>query len=82
MQKPTFVRKLTILELVEEMEIIEPMTLVNYLDMTEGAARKAIWRLQKVGYLEPLRSEGGGWILTNKGDAHLDFLRRCRDVKQ
>lgn len=71
-----FVRKLNILELIDEMEIIELMTLVNYLDMTYHAATTGIWRLHEAGYVEPLTSEGGKWVLTNKGYDHLDFLRR------
>jgi len=77
-----FVRKLNILELIEEMEIIGRMTLVNHLDMTYGAAKLAIWRLQKAGYLEPLTTKGGRWVLTNKGYDYLEFLRRNRDGKQ
>jgi len=70
-----FVRKLNILELIEEMEIIGPMSLVDNFDISYSGAARRIYRLQKAGLIEPLGIERGKW-LSIKGYDHLDFLRR------
>lgn len=82
MDKKPIVRKLSILELMDEVEIVEVLTLVNHLGMTFHAAEMAIWRLQKVGYVETLTKQGGRWVLTNKGYDYEEFLRRQRDGKR
>lgn len=82
MGKRDFVPKLKILELIDEIEIVEVLTLVNHLDMSYGAATLALWRLKKAGYIERLTKEGGRWVLTNKGYDYLEFLRRQRDGKR
>ncbi|MBA7644353.1 hypothetical protein ES703_52096 [subsurface metagenome] len=82
MDNKKFVTKLRILELIDEIEVIELMTLVNHLNMSFHAAEMAIWRLKRAGYVEPLTSEEGRCVLTNKGYDYLDFLRRRRDGKR
>ena len=71
-----FVRKLNILELIEEMEIIGRMSLVDNFDISYSGAARRIYRLQKAGLIEPLGIERGKWVLSVKGYDHLDFLRR------
>jgi len=73
-----FVPKIEVLKLIEEMEIIRPFDLVNYLDMTKKAADMRVYRLQKAGLIEPLGPEPGKWVLSVKGYEHLEFLEKLK----
>ena len=73
-----FIPKIQILKLIEEMEIIRPFDLVDYLGMTQKAAEMRVYRLQKAGLIEPLGPERGQWVLSVKGCNHLDFLERLK----
>jgi len=44
-----FVPKIEVLKRIEEMEVIRPFGLVDYLDMTKKAAEMRVYRLQKNG---------------------------------
>lgn len=76
MSQKTFVRLINVLKLIDKQEIIGAIDLVNYLDMTDAAARQRLYRLHKAGHIEPLGIEKGKWVLTNKGIRQLEYLRR------
>lgn len=48
-----FVPKIEVLKRIEEMEVIRPFGLVDYLDMTKKAAEMRVYRLQRTGLIEP-----------------------------
>ena len=76
MSRKTFVPQIDVLKLIDNKEIVGAIDLVNYLDMTDAAAAKRLYRLHKAGYIEPLGIERGKWVLTNKGIKQLEYLRR------
>jgi len=82
MSQKTFVPQINVLKLIDNQEIVGVVDLVNYLDMTDAAATKRLYRLHKAGHIEPLGIERGKWVLTNKGISQLEYLTRRENDKR
>lgn len=70
-----------VLELIEEREVIVPMSLVDWFGLTYGGAMSLINRLKKADLIEPLGIERGRYVLSNEGQNRLDFWRRKENVR-
>jgi len=69
------------LKFIDDEEIVGPMELANYFDMSYDWAKLRLKRLKRADLIEPLGIDRGRWVLTNKGYDHLEFLRRREEDK-
>lgn len=73
--------KIEVLKFIDDEEIVGPMELANYFDMSYGWAKLRLSRLKIANLIEPLGIDRGKWILTNKAYDYLEFLRRREEDK-
>ena len=77
-----FIPKLKFLQFIEDEEIVGPQAIADKFGISYHAAAVRLWRYQKKGLVEPLVTQYGKWILSPKGDKHLNVLRQLQEVEK